>query len=198
MILGTYYKTASECPLSVFISVLVLEDVRKLRRSGIVPKSTLVDAYESIFDEYLKESNEEGYIILLNKLKDVAMLRNKGRLAGTTLAVLRMKYNGSLVEVLRMLGYRYSFDFTDKEKYYFDLEKVAKEVKKIADLIKGLEEEHKKKAKKEVAEGDFDGILGQLSKFQGYRIDKKEVTVREFLEIFKNFKRENKPKSNGK
>lgn len=194
MILGAYYKTATECPLAAFISVVVLGDIKKLKRAGIVSISTLEDAYNSIFDEYLQGSNSEGYAILLSQLKDVALLRAKARLAGSTLEVLKMKNNHKLVEVLRMLGYRHDFNHLEREKYYSDLEKVAKDVKKMTDTIKGMEQKFRDKAKGGVTEADFDSLLVQLGKYQGYRLDKNKITVSEFVQVLKNYKRDNKPK----
>ena len=194
MILGTYYKTASECPLAVFIQVVILGDIRKLKRAGIVSLSTLEDAYNSIFDEYLQGSNSEGYAILLSQLKDVALLRAKARLAGSTLEVLKMKNNHRLVEVLKMLGYRYDFNHLELAKYYADLEKVAKDVKKMSDTVQGLEQKFRDKAKGGVTEADFDSLLVQLGKYQGYRLERNKMTVSEFVQMLKNYKRDNKPK----
>jgi hypothetical protein len=195
MIFGTYYKTATECPLSVFIAVVVLGDIKRLKRAGIVSISRLEDAYNSIFDEYLQGSNSDGYAILLSQLKDVALLRAKARLAGCTLEVLKMKNNHKLVEVLRMLGYRYDFNHFEKEKYYSDLEKVAKDVKKMTEIIQGMEQKFRDKAKGGVTEADFDSLLVQLGKYQGYRLEKDKVTVSEFVQVLKNYKRDNKPKT---
>ena len=194
MILGTYYKTAIECPLSVFIRVVVSGNIKKLKRAGIVSISTLEDAYNLIFDEYLQGSNSEGYAILLSQLKDVALLRAKARLAGSTLEVLKMKNNHKLVEVLRMLGYRHDFNHLDRQKYYSDLEKVAKDVKKMTETIKGMEQKFLDKAKGGVTEADFDSLLVQLGKYQGYRLEKDKITVSEFVQVLKNYKRDNKPK----
>jgi hypothetical protein len=41
---------------------------------------------------------------------------------------------------------------------------------------------------------DYDAILSELSKYQGYRLDPKQITVSEFCAIVKRFKKDNKVK----
>lgn len=196
--IGGYYKTASECPFSVFISVLVYDDVTRLKRSGFVSKKALSDAWETIFNSYIEGTDKERYRIMLSKLKDASLLRNKARLAGSLLEVLYLKYNVKLIEVLRMLGYRYQFDYRKPEKYFKDLEKVASEVKRQTAIVRDIEEQFIKKEHEQTKAEDFDKILVQLGKFQGYRLDPKEITVSEYISIMSLYKEMNRPRKNGK
>jgi len=192
--IGTYYNSISSCPLAVFIEVLITENPAKLRRWGFPPLVKMAEAWDVIFDEYLREQDESKYQLLLRRLKDVAITKNKIRLSIGALQVLELKYNPKLVEVLRLLGYRYKFNPKAPEAYFKDLDRVRKEVKNLTNYVQEAEEKLRSKEKSAVKEADFDGILVELSRFQGYRMDKKQVTVSEFLQVLKNYKTLNQKK----
>lgn len=187
-----YYRTASECPISAFISVLVYEDTRYLKTSLWVPKRALAKAWEDIFDYYIEKTNRERHATMLSRLKDAAILRNKARLAASLLEVLALKYNKDVVDVLKKLGYRLAFDPKNPEQYRKDLDRVASEVVRQTNLIKEIESQYRQQEKNKVKAEDFDKILAHLGKFQGYRLDPDKVTVSEFVEIMALYKESNK------
>jgi len=195
--IGGYYKSIAECPLNVFISVLVSGDLRNLKKWGFVTAKKLVEVWDNLFDEYLKETNQAQYSILLRKMKDIAITKNKIRLAIGVVSNLELRYNEKLVECLRLLGYRYKFDPKDSDKYFKDLERVRKDIKNLIVINKELEEKLRGKEKDSVREQDFDSLLVELGRFQGYRLEKNKITVSEFLQILKNYKTINS-KKNGK
>jgi signal recognition particle subunit SEC65 len=129
---------------------------------------------------------------MLSRLKDAAILRNKARLAGSLLEVLRLKYNKDVIDVLRKLGYRMAFDPKNPEQYFKDLDRVASETVRQTNLVKEIEGEYRRSEKNKAKAEDFDKILAHLGKFQGYRLDPDKVTVSEFVEIMTLYKEANK------
>jgi hypothetical protein len=142
--IGTYYKNIGNCPLSVFIKVLVYSNVRFLTVRGWPPKEALRDAWETIFDEYLRESDEAKYKILLKRMKDLAVMHNRARLANAILGVLRLKYNEKLTANLREMGFNFTFN-PHTESYFKDLGKVQAEIKRIIVTVQEMEEALKEK-----------------------------------------------------
>jgi hypothetical protein len=195
--IGKHYSSINDCTLEIFISVLITGDVKKLVRYGFFRSKKLVKAWDNIFDEYLKENNSGAYVSLLRKMKDVAMSKNKIRLSVAVVRNLELKYNETMIECLRILGYRYRFDKKNPEQYFQDLEKVKKEIKNLTIINRELEEKLRGKEKETVKEQDFDSLLVELGRFQGYRLNKKEITVSEFIQMLKNYKTINSTK-NGK
>ena len=186
--IGRYYKTAEICPLGAFIKVLVSNDVRGLKVYGYVRRQALVDAWEQIFDQYLQISNSQQYALLLRRLKDIAIMRNKTVLALQLVQVLELKYNEKIVQTLRLLGYRQKFDVSSLESYAKDIQRAKKQVKSDLLNLEEMEEKAKNRSKGEVKEADFDQILTELSRFQGYRLDKNKVTVSEYIHILNNYR----------
>lgn len=186
--IGSYYKTITACPLTVFIAVLVSNDLKKLVRWGYPTKKALAGAWDDMFDEYLRENNSATYAIILRRMKDLAISKNKIRLALGAVQNLGLRHSQTLVECLRLLGYRYKFDPTDAEGYARDLKRVQTDIKNLITTTKEAEEKLKGDSKNEVKETDFDALLVELGRFQGYRIDKNQVTVSEFLQMLKNYK----------
>lgn len=186
--------TAESCPLATFIKVVISNDVRHLKTAGIVKRSKLTEAWESIFDQYLMMSGEKKYQLMLRRLKDMAILRNRVVLAISLLKVLELRYNENIVKALSTLGYRGKFDRFDKEGYRRDLDKVNKMIKNDIQALKEMEETGKKGEEDEIKETDFDNILAELSRFQGYRLDKEVVTVSEYVHILNRFKEVNQRK----
>lgn len=195
--IGRYYKTAETCPLSVFVRVMVSNDLTHLKTFGYVKKQALAEAWELIFDQYLQIANGQKYVLLLRRLKDVAIMRNKTVLASRLIDVLEMKYNEKLVASLKLIGFRQKFDPRDVKGYFNDISKAKKQVKNDLFTLEEMEKEAKKEESGEVKESDFDQILTELSRFQGYRLDKNVITVSEYVNILNNYREVNKPK-NGK
>jgi hypothetical protein len=195
--IGAYYKTITDCPLKVFIDIVITGDVKYLKRWGYVQRRALAVAWDDIFDDYLKESNEAQYVILLRRLKDVAMTKNKIRLTLYAVNNLELRYNKGLVELLNKLGYRHRFDPLKPEEYYQDLIRVHKDVKNLITTVEEMDEKLNGDKNNAVKETDFDSLLVELGRFQGYRLQKNSLTVSEYLQILKNYKQVNRPK-NGK
>ena len=188
-----YYNSIANCPLSVFIQVSITGDVRNLVINGIVSDEKLNDAWDNIFYDYLKRTDITRYNILLRKLKDIEILSNKYRLIWAIIEMLSLGYNLDLVSGLKSLGYRYRFErFSDPKSYVLDVERVQKDAESIMKTINEMKAGLIGSPGEEVKEEDFDGILVDLSRFQGYKVKKEETTVSEFVNIFEKYKKHGK------
>lgn len=107
---------------------------------------------------------------------------------------MRERFDADLVRLLRTLGFRHKYD-PESESYIRDLQLTITQSKTLVVRWNDLNTDIANATKEETNEAnDYDGILSELSKYQGYRLDPKLITVSEFCAIVKRFKKENKVK----
>lgn len=193
------YSTIEKCPLNVFIDVVESGDLKRLLRYRFipVPAGVIEKAWNKIFYDYLSIIDHEQYIQLLRKEKDLFLLQSKIQLIGMIVNSLSMNYEKGLVEVLQRLGYRYRFDrYGNPDEYIKDVERVKKDVQSMIRTIGEIREEMNEGAKEKIKGSYFDSVLVDLSKFQGYQINKNNLTVSEFANIVKKFKSHGRKQKN--
>lgn len=190
---ASYYSSCSDLPLSVFIQVLTTSETKWLIKSGKPSKIQLKEAWEKIFDEYsnLSENKQQNY--LLNLLREYYSIPNKLHIIQTIVDNLAVRYDAELIRLLREMGFRHSYS---PETFERDLKLTVTQAKglvlKYRSLYDDLEKLQSQDSKAEPS--DYDLILSELSKYQCYRLDPKQITVSEFCAIVNRFKRDNKPK----
>jgi len=187
------YQSCTELPLYLFIKVLTTGELIHLVQRGKPKKEQLKEAWDKIFAEYsaLSENKQNNY--LLSLLRDYYSIPNKIVIIQTIVDELSKGYNKELTDKLRELGFRHAYR---PETYMQDLKITVTQAKglilKYKTCYDDLERLQEKNSKAEPT--DYDLILSELSKYQGYRLDPKQITVSEFCAIVKRFKQDNKPK----
>lgn len=182
------YKNCSELPLDIFLNILYTDNVSKLKKSPLffVSKKKLKKVWGDIYDEYSDLSKSEGTTAFFQLLKQKTTLQNKIFITQTCIDSLKENYSEELVKVLKKLGYNFKFT---RETLASDLKKVVAKSKPLLIRLKKLEENITPYLNAEdLKKSDFEDILVSLSKFQGYRLDKKQITVSEFVNILNNYK----------
>lgn len=193
LIPSSHYSTCSDLSLYLFVKVLTTSETKWLIKSGKPTDKQLKEAWDKIFAEYslLSENKQQNY--LLNLLREYYTIPNRLAIIQTIVDNLAIKYDEDLINLLRQLGFRHSYTPDTMSK---DLQLTVTQSKglilKHRALYDDLERLQSTSTKAE--SNDYDIILSELSKYQGYRLDPKQITVSEFCAIVKNFKRDNKPK----
>lgn len=162
-------------------------------KSGFPTQEQLNDAWDTLFSEFtvLSESKQSNY--LLSLLKEYYAIPNKITIIETIVNALRDRYDPELIRLLRTLGFRHKYD--PHGDYIRDLQLTITQSKSLVVRWNDLNTDLKNATEGEKQEAnDYDMILSELSKYQGYRLDPKSITVSEFCAIVKRFKKENKPK----
>lgn len=177
-----YYKSCSELPLYNFIKILVFNDLSYLIIKG-KPRN-LHALWNDIFEEYVKLTGDEKQSELLMLYKETAFLSNKIFLVQSIVYSLRIQYSKELQDMLIKQGFRIDLNVKDLSSYQKKLDNVLTQLKKVqSDLDRRKEEIKKHDTGEKVSESYYDEVLSELSKFQGYRLNSKEISVSEFVSI---------------
>jgi hypothetical protein len=168
-------------------------DLKWLIIHGEPTQEQLTDAWDNIFTEYsdICPTTNSTYIVQITR--EIKHLETKIAIIQAIIDRFKISYMPELVLILNEYGFYY--DFTP-ETMLSDLQSVIAECSMFV-VQKGVKEGELKRffegQKGEWAsENDYDETLSELSKFQGYHLKSKELTVSEFCAIFNRFKRQNK------
>lgn len=187
MIKTVVYKNCSEIPLGVFLSIMYENDYSLMVVKKGLTKPNLKDCWNVIYEEYNELSDDGGNQVFFQMIKQKTILQNKIFITQTCIDGLKNYYNLELVNVLKKMGFNFKFS---KESLIRDLQKVvAKSKPFLLQLTKLNKEIQPFLSGDQLKISDFDDILVSLSKFQGYRINKNEVSVSEFVKILNNYKK---------
>jgi hypothetical protein len=160
----------SEVTLDEFIDCLINGNYKRLLRDGEASDDELQAAWERLYNEYAELSGNTAHAYLFSLMKTTAALRAK-------LTAAQQFIQSGNVELLRQMGYP------------ADIKKIIARVKlesiELQGKTKELEKLRQSNEKDGAKEADFTAWIVSVSKYMGYRIDRKEVTVSEFLTMNK-------------
>jgi len=196
LLLKNTNKTCDKVLLSDFIECTTYRSYSKLKRLKwlYTPKFVLQQTWTILFEEYCTLSRNSGYEAFYEGMQKVYKLDAK--LLAITCAVnaLSKAYDQKCVDILRSFGYAYRFNWKDKKEYTQNLNKVISKCKSIAierDREKVRFEALAKEGKKQDPGVDYFQIsLITLSKYMGYRLNPKEITVAEFCGMTAGYEKE--------
>jgi hypothetical protein len=176
-------------PFYNFVKCLVKGDLSYIGGRGKDRKK----AWENIFNEYLSLSENTSTKHYLSILKDIHTITARLIIIETIVNSLMLKYHPGLVKQLQAFGFRSA---------YLEGDGLAAELEKtIAQCKMQLVTLHQRKQElagmeqvkgKEATERDYELQLSEMSKFQGYHINSKNITVSEYCAIMSRFKEQNK------
>lgn len=188
------YQHCSECPLDVFIDVLVNHNLHRLVRSGKPTEDEIGKAWQNLFFEYCDLSGTKSYRQLFAINKEIGILHSRRLMIQLCVRVLSVHPMESAKIELRRAGYNYAFDYTNKESYLKDLNTVIERSRSIEIALKEREFEYQQAVSayggKELTEHDFERILVELSKYMGFRLAPREMTVSEYVAILQKYEKE--------
>lgn len=185
-----YYDSCNDLPLYNFIKLLSTKDLSYLVISG-KPKN-LPEVWDKVFNEYVQLTGSEKQTQILALTKEVAYLGNKIFMVNSVIYSLRIQYSEELVGVLKKLGFTISLNVKNLKDYERQLDLLSTRLKSTISIYEKKAEELKKINSSDDNETNIEsqylGWLTELSKFQGYRLNPKDITVTEFVNILNNYK----------
>ena len=188
------YIRCRETPLDVFIDVLVNKNLNRLVRFGKATQKQINYAWEALFSEYCEISGTPQFQRLLSLTKEIGSHQSKLLTIQLCTKVLGYRYSQRCVLTLKRLGYNYKFNIQDPAGYVKDLKSVFTKSKTTELALDQALNEYQKllnsSGGSQLTEDHFEKILVELSKFMGFRIDRKQVTVSEYVAILKRRERE--------
>lgn len=183
------YRHCNELPLDIFIDCLCDSKLDRLIISGSCGLRELGEAWDRIFWEYCELSNSPTFKNIFQSAKDLGYIETKLTTLRLAYFVLSRRYSQSVVESLRRVNCHCEFPINDTVKYMADLKKVENHIRAatIDQSIRIAEQEQiKAREKKSVATDDkFAEVLIVMSRFMGYKVNPREITVTEFIAIKK-------------
>lgn len=188
------YIKCSQTPLDVFIDCLVNKNLNRLIKFGKANTRQLNEAWESLFSDYCEILGSPQYTRMVSLTKEIGMLQSKMLCITLCLKVLTVRYSYKCVQQLHKFGYNYKFSLTDPQGYWKDIETVQKKSKSSELALDRALNEYKALFTK--SEGGaptlavFENNLIELSKYMGFRLNQKEITVSEYVAIIKRRERE--------
>lgn len=188
-------KDISTLTLEKFIACLTEGDYKQLiARKGLIPvkpeelKAKWLDIYQE-FNETGQSAEGAAYLSLMRQRYS---LKYRLELIETVIVSLTYGFNAELADSLRFLGIKVKIR---KESLMEDLKRATTAAKSIVGQIVKLDKAIEPYVSGDgMSRSDFDEMLSVLSKFQGYRLDPKEITVLEYVNILKIFKKWQMPK----
>ena len=181
--------------LSDFIQCLESKEYSVLKKHKFfVPKIYLEYAWSMVFEEYCIISNNTGYEEFYSIMKKLYQLDSKILAIQNAVRTLVHEYDKKCVDLLCKYGYNFNFYFENKKEYYDDLNNVLLKNKSAI-----IERERAKAKYETLSIGQktiesvsryFRSVLIPLSKYMGYRLDPRKITVSEFAAIASQYEKE--------
>lgn len=188
------YQHCSECPLEVFIDALVNHNLNRLVRGGRPTEEEIGKAWQNLFFEYCDLSGTKSYRQLFAINKEIGILHSRRLTIQLCIRVLSVHPMESAKQELRRAGYNYKFDHNTWGEYVNDLKNVSERSRSIEIALKEREFEYEQAIKqyggKEITTHDFEKILVELSKYMGFRLSPREMTVSEYVAIYAKYEKE--------
>jgi len=188
------YRHCSELLLDKFIDCVVDKDYNSLLKYGSAPDEMLIRAWDQIYAEFSEISGSPSYKLMANLSKEIGYLEAKILSISLCLDVLKRRPDVGCIKTLRNYGYNYVFDITDVEEYTLALEAIAVRMGAVRIALTQKRNEYNTQINslsgKEVTRDDFLKIIATLTKYMGFRIDSRQVTVSEYVSYRKLYEQE--------
>lgn len=189
---NTFHRSCATLTYDRFVEILLNGNLRWLIIAGHPTEAELAQAWAEIISEYsdtLKTDKSESVFALYKKL-----VRTQWQLSFVDKAVmaLKIRYDEDIAIALNQLGYNLVEPKQSWDEYLKQLYGIQTEAKLLIVLLNQYQNEYNLlsgNSGQATARGmvDFERELSVLSRFQGYRIDKKGITVLEYCAIVNNY-----------
>ena len=196
-----YYSTCEECPLSVFIKCLETEDLSKLIIQGKPDPVDLAMAWANLFAEFidLSQDGEQMYVLHLQRnIKLVGMEIYEIETVLYFIQPVMLPFTqdrlNELLAILKDYDYPHEFDVTSPD-YLQSLQtienRLASRRLQFNMMVKEFNDYAEERGLDSFDANYFTRQLARLSKFQGYNLRAKDITVLEFIVIDQEYQRVN-------
>jgi len=141
----------------------------------------LADAWFTIYGEFSKIIKDTSLELMFSELKRLEAKKLRRHLHKWLVNFLSKYPEEEIIKELESEGYKINTD--TQEKYYQSLQRVVSQIKKAELQVRLAEKDQNKKQ-----DQNFDILITELEKFQGYGFNEKEMTVKKFASIYKRYK----------
>lgn len=166
--------------MSVFISWLLEEQPKPFN-------------WQEVYAEYIGLRENKNSQAILELVKEISYLETKKFITDKLLEVLFDIPSPLLISELKGLGWRGSFNWNDREKYYSELNAIKSASKRLITQISRKANELKifqeKYGGKTYDRREFNSTAILLGKYMGYRIDLNVTTIVEWCEMLNSYDR---------
>ena len=185
----TYTENASRVNLWQFKQVIETGDVRYLlvlddyeELPDIDDTTELVTTWFNIYSGFSDVTGGGRSDLWLAKHKNIIYMEHQYNSEARLLNMLDKLRHPDMIEAIKDLGY-----FIDLKDYDRTFAKARTKLVRIKNQLKS-EEENRKKEKEEEGTTDFDALITTLEKHQGYQFIEREMSVKRFANIYKQYK----------
>lgn len=162
-----------------------------MKKFRFVPKTWVNEAWTLINEEYAREIDNDKYVEITRSLKDIYRDTLRLMVADSCVQILVNKYSENAVEILRNIGYKYKFDPSNKDIYIRDLTRVMKNLKMLSlELETNKKSYNARMTVKATTREHVTETLVSLSRFMQFRIDPGKTTVKEYVNMMNQYKKE--------
>ena len=151
------------------------------------------DNYEDIYYEYASLRENKNSKFVLELIKEISYLETKVFLASRLVQQLSDIYSRDLVMELKSLGFKGTFNWSNKEKYYADLSAIVSNIKRYIHQLnkkqlelKQIENRH---GASKLERRDFDIWAITLWKYMGSRVDFGVIMISEWCFMMNDYER---------
>jgi hypothetical protein len=173
-----YYKSADLCPLSRFREVVNQGSLRPLVIKGNPSETELEEAWNDIYSEYSDIIKDRSTDLHFLNIKQTTAKRHKI----SYLSVLLQRYSASPDKEFEAMMAEEGFKIlSDDHESTFRM--AYGRIKRMTDDLAmrvALDSEKEKV--------DFDFIISEVERYQGYSFDQDKMSVKHFANIYKRFK----------
>ena len=180
---GKYIDNCRDISLKTFIDILDGHNLRLLKTYGVFSNAKAKKAWDKIIAEYTEISGGGGNNNLLALVKFVAFMETKVSLIYFCLRSMKNGYNENIVNVMKRLGIKSTIN---RFELIQGINRVATEVKGMESMIDDRKKDIDKLTSKS---NEFESLLIDLSKYQGYQIDTNKTSVFEFNVLVQKYKK---------
>lgn len=191
--IDAYYDNCNDLIFWNFVKCTVTKNLNYLIISGTPAKDKLIAAWNEITNSYQDLAKDSTSDYLLNLFCQISYLDERLRIVYNIIAYLEVNRSEGLIEVLQNdLGFNYSYS---EETMLQDLKLTLSECKmdKVNLDLSEIELKAYREKNVEPTEIDYDRLLTRLSKYQGYQLKSKEITVTQFVSILNDYSAKNQP-----
>ena len=192
------FLTCDQLTLDRFIHCFKGGDLSVLVIEGNADLNTLSSVWNDIYLEFvdLMSTGETEYVMDLRRRINIASIEIEE--IESILFCLSFKPYPKLIDKLKDHGYYNEFNIANPEEYMESLKAVEQSLGskrfQLEQDIKELKGYVEQQMNKEMDMDFFDFMVIRLSKYFGFMIDEKTVTVSKFVRMIKEFAKNNKPK----
>lgn len=189
---GRLYDSASLLTLDRFIKCACDNDLSQLKinPSDSIPELSLKQTWEAIYEQFIDGVQDAEGIQktkLNGKINHMVFTYELIQLSAKFLA---QAYHPEVIERLRRhIRVTGNFNFDNREEYFHDIQIILNRAQGIQADIENKKIEYKMlmaggKVNLKTTQRQFDQLIAQVSIYAKFHIDKKIVTVSEFIEYY--------------